>query len=126
MYPLWLSIVPDVVETRLMLTMGGVGQVMRARFPLVPKQPEGLSLFLRGIAAWHGRPFCAVLDAGSKDVFEHPERWAQLLGDLDDASIHVEWAMPGKELTRDRFLGRLTGFARSERLITYAATGLEP
>jgi hypothetical protein len=60
MYPLWMSIVPDVVETRLMLAMGGVGQVLRARFPLIPKQPEGLSLFLRGIAAWHGRPFCAV------------------------------------------------------------------
>jgi hypothetical protein len=125
MYPLWMSIVPDVVETRLMLTMGNVGQVLRARFPLIPKQPDGLSLFLRGIAAWHGQPFCAVLDAESKDVFDHPERWAQMLGDLDDAAIHVEWVMRSKGLKHDRFMDRLTGFARSERLLTYAATGLE-
>jgi len=125
MYPLWLSISPDVVETRLLLTVGGVGQVLRARFPLIPKQPDGLSLFLRGIAAWHGQPFCAVLDAEARDVFEHPERWAQLLGDLDDAAIRVEWVMRHTGLKRDRFVDRLTGFARSERLLTYAATGLE-
>lgn len=123
MYPLWMSIVPDTVETRLMLTMGGVGQLLRARFPLVPKQPDGLALFLRGIAAWYGQPFCAVLDAESQDVFEHPERWARMLGDLDDAAIHVEWVWNSGNLKRDRFMDRLTGFARSERLITYAATG---
>ena len=125
MYPLWMSIVPDVVETRLMLTMGGVGQMLRARFPLVPKQPEGLGLFLRGIAAWYGQPFCAVLDAESRDVFEHPDRWARMLGDLDDAAIRVEWVWSGKGLKRDRFMDRLTGFAHSERLLTYAATGLQ-
>jgi hypothetical protein len=124
MSPLWLSIAPDVVQTRLMMTRGGVGPVLRARFPLVPKQQDGLSLLLRGISAWYGEPFCAVLDAASKDVFEHPERWARLLGDLDDAAIHVEWVMRGKPLVRDRFLERLPGFARSEDLLTYAATGL--
>ena len=125
MYPLWLTIAPDVMDTRMMMTMGGVGQVLRARFPLIPRQPEGLSLFLRGIAAWYGQPFCAVLDAESQDVFEHPERWARMLGDLDDAAIHVEWVMRGKGVTRDRFMDGLPGFARSERLITYAATGLQ-
>jgi hypothetical protein len=124
MSPLWLSIAPDVVHTRLMMTAGGSGPILRARFPLVPKRPDGLSLFLRGISAWYGEPFCAVLDAASKDVFEHPERWARLLGDLDDAAIHVEWVMRGKPLVRDRFLERVPGFARSEDLLTYAATGL--
>ena len=124
MSPLWMSIVPDVVETRLMLAAGGVGQVLRARFPLVPRQPEGLKLFLRGIAAWYGESFCAVLDAESQDVLEHPERWSLLLGDLNDAVTSVEWVWSSKELRRDRFLDRLTGFARSERLLTYAATGL--
>jgi hypothetical protein len=124
MSPLWLSIAPDVVQTRLMMTAGGSGPVLRARFPLVPQQPDGLSLFLRGISAWYGRPFCAVLDAASKDVFEHPERWARLLGDLDDEAIRVEWVMRGKRLARDPFLERLPGFARSEDLLTYAATGL--
>jgi hypothetical protein len=121
---LWFSIAPDVVQTRLMMTAAGSGPVLRARFPLVPKRPDGLSLFLRGISAWFGEPLCAVLDAASKDVFEHPERWARLLGDLDDAAIRVEWVMRGKRLARDPFLERLPGFVRSEDLVTYAATGL--
>lgn len=123
MSPLWLSIVPDVVETRLMLTSGGVGQQLRARFPLVPKHPEALGLMLRGLADWYGQPLCAVLDAESQDVSEHPERWARLLGDLDDAAIHVEWVGHSKR-ERDRFLGRLAGFSRAERLLVQAATGL--
>lgn len=121
---LWMSIAPDVVQTRLMLTAAGSGPLLRARFPLVPKRPDGLSLFLRGVSAWFGEPFCAVLDAASKDVFEHPERWSRLLGDLDDESIRVEWVLRGKPLARDRFLERVPGFARSEDLLTYAATGL--
>ncbi|MCP4673964.1 MAG: hypothetical protein GY854_00275 [Deltaproteobacteria bacterium] len=123
MYPLWMSIAPDVMETQIMLTMGGVGTLLRARFPLIPKQPEGLGLFLRGIAAWFGQPFCAVLDADAQDVWEHPERWAQLLGDLDDASIRVEWRGHSEVFGRDRLAGTVGDFRKTRRLLTYAATG---
>lgn len=123
MYPLWMSIAPDVVETQLMLSMGGVGTLMRARFPLIPKQPDGLRLFLRGIAAWFGKPFCAVLDADAQDVWKHPERWAQLLGDLDDGSIHVEWRGHCEAFGCDRLAGTVGDFRKIRRLLTYAATG---
>jgi len=36
------------------------------------------------LVAWHGRPLTGVLDADAQDVARHPERSAQLLGDLDD------------------------------------------
>jgi hypothetical protein len=126
---LWLAIEPDVVETRLMSTQAPVGTVLLARFPLLPKQPEALGLFLRGVAAWHGEPLCAVLDAEAEDVWRHPERWAQLLGDLDDACIRVEWVSYSAAVkTKDNafFKPQLGNFERSRRLLSYAATGQCP
>jgi len=71
MSPLWMSIEPDISGTRIMMTQGGCGTIMRARLPHIPKQPEALGLFLRGVGAWYGRPFCAVLDADAQDVWDH-------------------------------------------------------
>ena len=62
---IWMSIEPEFPETKIMMTMAGVGTLMRARFPVAPENPEALQLFLRGIAAWFGEPFCVVLDADS-------------------------------------------------------------
>jgi hypothetical protein len=121
-----MSIEPGLSETRMMLTEAGVGPALRARLPLLPRQPDGFGLLMRAIAAWYGQPFRAVVDAQSEDVHKHPERWARLLGDLDDALLQVEWSA----LTtcaagqRDRFLGAVGDVRRAKRLITYTATGL--
>ncbi len=123
MSPLWMSIEPDISGTRIMMTSGGSGTVLRARFPHLPRQPEALGLLLRGIAAWFGQPFCAVLDADAEDVDKHPERWARYLGDLDDAMIQVEWRGYSESFRRDRFTGTVGDFRRARRLITYTATG---
>ncbi len=123
---LWLTIEPDVAETRLMLTQAPVGTVLLARFPLFPKQPEALGLFLRGVAAWHGEPLCAVLDAESEDVWHHPERWSQLLGNLDDACIRVEWVAYSQAVKaggNPMFKPQLASFERARRLVGFAATG---
>ena len=126
MSTLWMSIEPGHKETRMMLTESGVGPALRARLPLFPRQPDGFGLLMRAIAAWYGRPFCAVLDAESEDVRKHPQRWARLLGDLDDALLRVEWSAPasGAAVRRDRFLGAVGDIRRAKRLITYTATGL--
>lgn len=124
MSPLWLSIQPELVETRLMLTQPGVGTALRARLPVVPMQPDALGLLLRGLVAWYGQPFCAVLDAECEDVQRHPERWAQLLGDVESTVVRIEWVgYTASTARRDRFLGALGEFDRARRLITFAATG---
>lgn len=123
MSQMWMSIEPRFPETWVMLTMGGVGTLLRARFPVVPLRPEGLRLFLQGIAAWHGRPFCAVLDADSEEVCAHPERWAKLLSGLDDASIQVEWCGYSSSFQRDPLTGKIGDFRRARRLLGFAATG---
>lgn len=124
MSPLWMSIEPGPRETRLMLTQPLVGAALRARLPPLPAQPDALGLLLRGLAAWYGQPFCAALDAESEDVRQHPERWACLLGDLEDALIQVEWVgRPGSPERRDRFLGAVGDFGSARRLVTLAATG---
>ena len=123
MSPLWMSIEPDISGTRIMMTMGGVGTLMRARFPHIPSQPEALGLLLRGIAAWFGEPFCAVLDADAKDVWDHPERWARYLGDLDERVVRVEWRGYSESFRRDPLVGTVGDFRRARRLITHAATG---
>jgi hypothetical protein len=124
MSPLWMSIEPGTRETRLMLTQPMVGPVLRARLPAVPAHPDALGFILRGLAAWYGQAFCAALDAESEDVRLHPERWARLLGDLEDSLIQVEWvARPDSPDHRDRFLGAVGDFSSARRLITRAATG---
>jgi hypothetical protein len=119
-----MSIEPRATETRLLLTQPRVGTSLRARLPVVPVQPEALGLLLRGLVAWYGQPFCAVLDAAAADVQHQPERWAQFLGDIESALVRVEWvAHQVADEPRDRFLGTLGDFRHARRLITFAATG---
>jgi len=122
--PPWLSIEPRLTETRLMLSSPCVGTILRARLPPLPQQSAALGLLLRGLAAWLGQPFYAALDAEAEDVQHHPERWAQLLGELDDTLMHVEWVGYTTNWSgRDRFLEATGEFHRARRLITFAATG---
>jgi hypothetical protein len=124
MSPLWMSIEPRRVETRLMLTRAPEGTALRARLPVLPAQPCGLTLLLRGLAAWYGQPLCAALAADAEDVARHPEHWARLVGELDDEQVRVEWvasARAGAE--RDRFLGAVGDFRSARRLLALAATG---
>lgn len=122
--PLWMSIEPELGETRLMLTAPLVGTALRARLPTRPAQPRALLSLLEALAAWYGEPLCAVLDADASDVQQHPASWAQLLGDLDGERVRVEWvAHAGEPKERDRFLGAVGDFASAKRLVTFAATG---
>jgi hypothetical protein len=124
MSPLWMSIEPRGTETRLMLTQAPGGTVLRARLPLVPCQPCGLTLVLRGLAAWYGQPLCAVLAADAEDVARHPERWARLVGELDGEQVRVEWVASSRATAeRDRFLGAVGEFRSARRLLTLATMG---
>jgi len=124
MSTLWLSIEPELSETRLMLTQAQVGTTLRARLPTQPSQPRALLLLLEAIAAWYGQPLHAVLDADASDVQRHPARWAQLLGDLDGERVRVEWVgRAASPVERDRFLGAIGDGRSARRLITFAATG---
>lgn len=124
MSPLWMSIDPDYNETRLMLTEARVGAALRARLPSVPRQPRALAQLLEALAAWYGTPLTAVIDAGAQGALHHPQRWAQLLGEIDGEQIRVEWVVvPARAERRDRFLGELGDFAAAKRLLTFAATG---
>jgi hypothetical protein len=119
---LWVSIEPGSDETRLMATSAHSGAVLRARLPPVPRQPQALSLLLKGLSAWFGEPLTAVVAADREDVRVHPERWAQLLGEIDSEHATVEWVVvPLPE--RDRFLGELGDFSSAKRLVVFAATG---
>ena len=121
--PLWMSIEPELSETRLMLTVPPVGAVLRARLPTTPAQPRALGLLLEGLASWYGRSLCAALDADASDVQRHPERWAQFLGELDEERIFVEWVATETRTGRDRFLGQVGDFRSARRLLTRAQTG---
>jgi hypothetical protein len=121
---LWMSIEPRETETRLELSEGGRGLVLRARLPQLPRQDRALAALLEALSAWYGRSLTAVLDADAQDVAQHPERWARLLGDLDGERIRVQWvSVPRLAFRRDRFLGRLGGGRRHRELVGFAATG---
>ena len=123
MSPLWMSIDPDHDETRLMLTEARVGAALRARLPPVPRQPRALAQLLEALSAWYGMPLSAVIDAGAEGALHHPQRWAQLLGEIAGEQVRVEWIVVPARAERDRFLGELGSFSASKRLITFAATG---
>lgn len=120
---LWMAIDPDHEETRLMLTEPRVGAALRARLPPVPRQPRALAQLLEALAAWYGMPLSAVIDAGAEGALHHPERWAQLLGEIDGEQVRVQWTVVPARAERDRFLGELGDFTAAKRLITFAATG---
>jgi hypothetical protein len=124
MSPLWMSIDPDHDETRLMLTEARVGAALRARLPPVPRQPRALAQLLEALSAWYGMPLTAVIDAGAEGALHHPQRWAQLLGEIDGEQVRVEWVVvPTRAERRDRFLGELGDFSAAKRLLAFAATG---
>jgi hypothetical protein len=123
MSPLWMSIDLDHEETRLMLTEARVGAALRARLPPMPRQPRALAQLLEAVSAWYGMPLTAVVDAGAEGALHHPNRWAQLLGELDGEQVRVEWVVVPARAERDRFLGELGDFSAAKRLITFAATG---
>lgn len=124
MSPLWMSIDPGHDETRLMLTEARVGAALRARLPPVPRQPRALTQLLEAVSAWYGTPLTAVIDAGASGAWHHPQRWAQLLGEIDGEQVRVEWVVvPTRAERRDRFLGELGDFSAARRLLTFAATG---
>lgn len=125
MSSLWMSIEPGETETRLELSEAGRGAVLRARLPPIPRQERALALLLEALADWYGASLTAVLDADARDVAQHPERWARLLGDLDGERVRVAWvSVPRVVFRRDRFLGRLGGGSRRHReLVGFAATG---
>lgn len=121
---LWMTIEPRETETRLQLSLGGGGLCLRARLPLCPHHPRALAQLLEALVGWYGRSLTAVLDADARDVARHPERWSQLLGDLDAETIRVEWAHPvAPAARRDRGMDGLGDFRRARRLATLAATG---
>lgn len=120
--PLWLSIEPSPTEVRISLHEPGRGTVMRARLPLCPSQPRALATLLESLVAWYGRSLVAVIDADAQDVRQHGERWARLLGELDEANIKVQWSQR-RSPRRDRFIGKLGDFRSASRLVGLAARG---
>lgn len=122
MSTLWVSIEAGCDETQLMVTSARTGAALRARLPALPSQPQALTLLLQGLSAWFGEPLTAVVAADKEGVLRHPERWAQLLGELDGEQTRIQWVVvPPAE--RDRFLGELGDFSSAKRLISFAATG---
>lgn len=123
--PMWMSIEPRGLETRLMLSLPGERPALRARLSSSPAHPRALITLLESLSLWYGCPLHAVLDADAEDVRRCPEKWAVLLGDAPDLAVHVEWvSVPTARRTRDRFLGQLGEFRTGESLIAFAATGV--
>jgi hypothetical protein len=119
--PLWLSIEPGPSQTRLSLSVPLLGTTLRARLPTPPAHPGALGHLLEALAAWYGQRLCAVLDADASEVQRCPERWARLLGDLDER-VEVRWTAVG-DRQRDRFLEGVGDFHSARRLVSFAATG---
>lgn len=123
---LWMTIEPCYDETRLMLTASGMGPVLRARLPPVPRQAGSLGALLEALSTWFGQPLTAVVDAESRESGLHPNRWSQLLGEIDSELVKIEWVVAPTTADRDRFLAETGGdFRKARRLLTFGATGLK-
>ena len=123
--PLWMSIQPRGLETRLMLSLPGERPALRARLSSSPSHPRALISLLESLSLWHGCPLHAVLDADAEDVRRYPQKWAVLLGDAPELAVRVEWvSVPAARASRDRFLGKLGDFRSAESHVAFAATGV--
>lgn len=124
--PLWMSIAPELSETRLQLSVPTARAVLRARLPVAPQHPRALITLLESLSLWYGTPLHAVVDADAQDIRRDPEKWAVLLGDAPELAVRVHYVgVPAsRRKGRDRFLSEMGDFARAERMTSFAATGL--
>lgn len=120
---LWLAIEPMAPYTKLMLSRPSVGALLKARLPPKPAHPKAMALLVEALVAWCGEPLCAVIDVDAEEAHRKPEEWARLLGELDSASVTVEWSCVPLESGRDRFLGEMGDFRSARQLLTFTATG---
>jgi hypothetical protein len=103
MSSLSLSLVPHETQLFLSLSKDSSQPLLRATLPLLPAQPQALTLLLEALVVWFGLPLCAVLDADAEDVLLRPEFWARFCADTDSPHITVEWtSVPTPQ--RARFL----------------------
>jgi hypothetical protein len=131
MSSLWMSIEPNPICTRLLLSRASSGIDLKALLPPMPAQPKALALLLEALVAWYNLPLTAVLDADAEDVHHHPEIWADWLGDLTSPQIAVAWGAPPPprsnnpaDRDRQRFFAKMGDYARAKRLISFASGGL--
>jgi hypothetical protein len=124
--PLWMSIEPMALETRLQLSAPFARSCLRARLPASPQHPRALLTLLESMSMWYGTSLHAVVDADAEDIRQDPEKWAVLLGDASELSVRVHYVSvpPSRRQRRDRFLAQLGDFGHAERMTTFAATGL--
>jgi hypothetical protein len=124
--PLWMSIEPMTLETRLQLSAPSARSCLRARLPPRPEHPRALITLLEAMTLWYGMPLHAVVDADAEDIRRDPEKWAVLLGDAPELSVRVHYvSVPASRRSRrDRFLAELGDFGHAERITSFAATGL--
>lgn len=124
--PLWMSIEPMTLETRLQLSAPSARSCLRARLPPRPEHPRALITLLEAMTLWYGTPLHAVVDADAEDIRRDPQKWAVLLGDAPELSVRVHYVSvpPSRRTRRDRFLAELGDFGRAERITSFAATGL--
>lgn len=122
---LWMSIEPRAAWTRLLLSEPQTGIALKALLPPQPAQSGALALLLTGMAAWYGRPLCAVFDADAEDGRQRVARWADALDLLDETHVRVEWVTRSAlRDERERQLSGLGDFREARRLIELAAAGL--
>ena len=122
--PLWMSLEPRLEEVRLMLCEPQVGTILKARLRTPPGDPRAVGMLLEALAAWHGQPLHAVLDADAPGVRSDPACWVLLLGEAAGPDTRVEWVARPVSRRRDRFLGGLGDFSSARRLLHHALTGL--
>jgi hypothetical protein len=122
--PLWLTLEPSIPYTQLVLTLSGVGTLLKARLSPQPSEPGALTSLLEALSSWQGLPLTAVVDADAEDVERHPELWSRLLGEAQESPrIHVEWSSPPQAFARrDKFF-EVGDFRSARRLLTRTVLG---
>lgn len=120
--PLWLTLEPRIPYTQMLLTLSGVGTLLKARLSPEPHEPGALQALLEGLSSWQGLPLTAVIDADAEDVHRRPEVWARLLGEAQESPrIQVEWSSPPQAFP-DRFFA-VGDFRSARRLLARTVLG---
>lgn len=80
MNALWMGMVPDLTETRLLLLDGVRRTVLKARLSHPPSHPRSIPMLLEALALWEGRKIRAVLAADEPAASFGSRSW---LADLE-------------------------------------------
>lgn len=115
---LWMGIVPDPMDTRVLVLDGPDDTLLQARLPHGPQHPRAVEALAEAIALWAGRPVRVVLAAHGPGSFCATRPWLDTFDEITRSALYEIHFVTDPVAPREPHrLGELGDFRDLRRLV---------